>query len=262
LNGSNSVAVGRLAGKVAAVTGGGSGLGKAIAMLFSSQGARVAILDFDRGAGEEAAKSIAENGGDALFVEANVSKSSEVVEAFRSVAQHYGRLDILVNNAGISSAGTVLELTEEAWDRVVGVNLKGVYLCSKFGTVEMLKTGGGAIVNIASVLGLVGSEGEAAYCASKGGVIALTRAMALDFAPSNIRVNCVCPGSIMTPMFERIMGDSKNRQDALKRNAGKIPLGRVATPEEVARMVLYLASDESSYSTGSVLPVDGGWTAR
>jgi len=253
---------GRLAGKTAAVTGGGSGLGEAIARLFSSEGARVAIIDFDRGAGEKVAASISGGGGDALFVEANVAIPSDVEKAMKAIARHYGGLDILVNNAGISSAGTVAELTEEAWDRVIDINLKGVFLCSKYGSAEMLKTGRGVIVNVASVLGLVGSNGEAAYCASKGGVIALTRAMALDFAQGGIRVNCVCPGSIMTPMFERLMGGVKNQEEAMRRNAEKIPLGRVAKPEEVAHTVLYLASDESSYSTGSILTVDGGWTAR
>jgi NAD(P)-dependent dehydrogenase (short-subunit alcohol dehydrogenase family) len=250
-----------LAGKVAVITGGGSGLGRAIASLFSSEGARVAVIDVDRSLGEEAVRAIRDLGGDALFAEAGVSKASDVERAMKTVVQRYGRLDILVNNAGITSKGSVVELSEETWDRVIGVNLKGVFLCSKYGIAEMVRTGQGAVVNIASVLGLVGNSSEAAYCASKGGVIALTRAMALDFARFNVRVNCVCPGSILTPMFERLMTDAPDREEALRRNAEKIPMGRVAKPEEVAKMVLYLASDDSSYVTGSVLTIDGGWTA-
>jgi NAD(P)-dependent dehydrogenase (short-subunit alcohol dehydrogenase family) len=259
--GAIALAGGRLAGKVAAITGGGSGLGLAIASLFSSEGARVAVIDVDRGLGGEAVKTIRRRGGEAMFAEASVSKSSDVEKAIKSVVQRYGRLDILVNNAGVASKGSVVDLTEEAWDKVIAVNLKGVFLCSRYGVAEMAKTGQGVVVNIGSVLGLVGSAGEAAYCASKGGVIALTRAMALDFARLNIRVNCVCPGSILTPMFERLMTGAPNNEEALKRNAERIPMGRVAKPEEVAGMVLYLASDESSYATGSIMTIDGGWTA-
>jgi NAD(P)-dependent dehydrogenase (short-subunit alcohol dehydrogenase family) len=256
-----SLAKGRLAGKVAAITGGGSGLGRAIAFLFSSEGAKIAVVDVDRGLGGEAVRRIRDIGGDALFAEASVSRAADVEKAMKAVVQRYGRLDILVNNAGITSKGSVVELSEEAWDGVIGVNLKGVFLCSKYGVAEMVRARQGVVVNVASVLGLVGNSGEAAYCASKGGVIALTRAMALDFARFNIRVNCVCPGSILTPMFEQLMTNAPDRQEALRRNAEKIPMGRVAKPEEVAKMVLYLASDDASYVTGSVLTIDGGWTA-
>ena len=252
----------KLDGKVAMITGGGSGLGRAIAQLFSKEGAHVVVVDVDRNGGETTVKMLKEVGGNALFAEADVSKSSEVEEVVRVAVRRYGKIDVLVNNAGIFLGGSVVEASEEAWDKVIGVNLKGVFLCSKYVLPEMFRAGGGVIVNIASVLGLVGSEGEAAYCASKGGVVALTKAMALDFARRNIRVNCVCPGSILTPLLETFFVNTGDYEGALARNSAKIPIGRVAKPEEIASLALYLASDESSYVTGSVFPVDGGWTAR
>jgi NAD(P)-dependent dehydrogenase (short-subunit alcohol dehydrogenase family) len=252
---------GRLGGKVALITGGGSGLGRAISILFAKEEARVAVVDIDRVGGEGTVKMIKDFGGDALLIEADVSRSSDVEKAVKIVVQSYGRLDVLVNNAGISSRGSVTELSEGAWNRVIDVNLKGVFLCSKYAIPEMLRVGGGVVINIASVLGLVGGSGEAAYCTSKGGVVALTRAMALDFARQNIRVNCICPGSISTPMFDRVMATTGDYEGALARNSEKIPLRRIAKPEEIASMALYLASDESSYATGSIFTVDGGWTA-
>jgi NAD(P)-dependent dehydrogenase (short-subunit alcohol dehydrogenase family) len=253
---------GKLDGRVALITGGGSGVGRAVALLFSREGARVTVVDLNRNGGETTVKMIKEVGGEALFAEADISRSSQVEKAVKTSILHYGKLDVLVNNAGIDVGGSVIELTEEAWDKVIDVNLKGVFLCSKYALAEMLKVGGGAVINIASVLGLVGSNGEAAYCASKGGIVALTKAMAIDLAKHNVRVNCICPGSVLTPMFEKFMASTGDYEGALARNAEKIPLGRAARPEEIARLALFLASDESSYATGSILTIDGGWTAR
>lgn len=247
--------MGKLEGKVAIITGGGSGIGRAISILFANEGAKVVITDLIKEKGEETMKLIKEKGGEAIFIQADVSKASDVQEVISAAMKKYGRIDILCNNAGIPSFGSVIEMSEEDWDKVINVNLKSVFLCSKYVAPEMLKGGGGTIINIASVLGLIGSQGEAAYCASKGGVISLTRAMALDFAP-NIRVNCVCPGSVLTPMYERIISQKKLMPGSFE----KIPLKRGAKPEEIAHAVLYLASEDSSYITGSLLVIDGGWT--
>ena len=249
----------RLDGTVAIITGSGSGIGKAVALLFAREGARVVVCDIDveRGAGVRG--EIVKEGGEAAFVRADVSRSNEVAKLVRQTVERYGRIDILVNNAGMASLGTVLDISDGEWDRVLSVNLKGAFLCSKHAVPEMIREGGGVIVNVASVIGLVGGRGEAAYCASKGGLIALTKAMALDFAEDNVRVNCICPGSVRTPMREIVMaGKSPEERRAAEL---RIPIGRVADPEEIARTVLFLASDESSYVTGSTLVVDGGWVA-
>jgi NAD(P)-dependent dehydrogenase (short-subunit alcohol dehydrogenase family) len=252
---------GRLDGKVAMVTGGGKGIGRAIALLFAQEGARVAVVN-RKGGGETTAKMINDKGGDALSAEADVSKASEVEEAVRVAVQHFGKIDILVNNAGIFLGGSVTEFSEDNWDKIIDINLKGVFLCSKYVVVEMLKTGGGVVINISSILGLVGAEGEAAYCASKGGVVAFTKAMALDLARRNVRVNCICPGSVLTPLLDEFLVGTGDYEGALAREDAKIPIGRVAKPEEIAHMALYLASDESSYVTGAIMTIDGGWTAR
>ncbi|RLG40077.1 MAG: short-chain dehydrogenase [Thermoproteota archaeon] len=249
----------RLEGKVAIITGAGSGIGRATALLFAEEGAKVVICDIAE-SGAEVCKEITERGGEAIFIKVDVSKAKDVAYLIEKTIERYGRLDVLVNNAGIPSSGTVLDITEAEWDRVLDVNLKGAFLCSKYAIPEMMKGGGGVIVNVASVLGLVGGKGEAAYCASKGGLIALTKALALDFAEYKIRVNCICPGSVETPMRQRIMASKAPEE---RRAAElKIPIKRVARPEEIARAILFLASDESSYMTGSTLVVDGGWTAQ
>ena len=251
----------RLEGKVAIITGAASGIGRATALLFSEEGAKVVVCDVDAERGVKVRDEIVERGGDAIFVRADVTKAEDVRRLVKETVKKYGRIDVLVNNAGIASIGTVLDVPEEEWDRVLAVNLKGPFLCSKYVVPEMIKAGGGVIVNVASVLGLVGSRGEAAYCASKGGLVALTRAMALDFAEHNIRVNCVCPGSVETPMREHVLA-KKAKKESRSTGEAEIPLGRVARPEEIARAILFLASDDSSYATGSILVVDGGWMAQ
>ncbi|HJX23242.1 MAG TPA: glucose 1-dehydrogenase [Candidatus Bathyarchaeia archaeon] len=251
----------RLDGKVALVTGGGKGIGRAIALLFAGEGAKVVVVN-RKGGGGATVETIRNAGGDAILVEADVSRSTEVEGAVRATVEHYGKIDVLVNNAGIFIGGQVTEFSEESWDEIIDINLKGVFLCSKYAAAEMLKSGGGVIINISSALGLVGAEGEAAYCACKGGVISFTRAMALDYAKRNIRVNCICPGTILTPLLDQFLVKSENYETALAIEGEKAPMGRVGKPEEVAYMALYLASDESSYVTGSIMTVDGGWTAR
>ena len=249
-----------LDGKVALITGAGSGIGRAIAVLFAEQGAKVVVVDVNDD-GNKTVAQIKKKGGAAIFIHADVSKSDSVKKMVETTVKEFGNLTVLVNNAGIESVGSVVEVTEEVWDKVINVNLKGTFLCSKYSAPKILQSGGGVIINIASVLGLIGSKGESAYCASKGGIIALTRAMAMDFAPQGIRVNCICPGSVLTPTFKRVMMTIGNYKSAFERNLEKIPLKRVAEPDEIAQAALYLASDRSSYMTGSALVIDGGWSA-
>jgi meso-butanediol dehydrogenase/(S,S)-butanediol dehydrogenase/diacetyl reductase len=249
-----------LDGKAAIVTGAGSGIGRAIATLFAEEGARVAVVDVSESDGKETVELLRKRGGDAIFIQGDISNSAIVKRMVETTVKKYERVDILCNNAGVESMGSILEITEENWDKVMSINLKGVFLCSKHSVPKMVENGGGVIINIASVLGLIGSKGEAAYCASKGGIISLTRAMALDFAPHNIRVNCICPGSVLTPTFKRVMTSLGDYEAAFQRNLDKIPLKRIAEPEEIAYAALYLASEKASYITGSVLVIDGGWS--
>jgi len=249
-----------LDGEVAIVTGAGSGIGRAIATLLAEEGARVAVVDVSESDGKETVELLRKRGGDAVFIQGDISNSATVKRIVETTVKKYERVDILCNNAGVESMGSILEITEENWDKVMSINLKGVFLCSKHSVPKMVENGGGVIINIASVLGLIGSKGEAAYCASKGGIISLTRAMALDFAPHNIRVNCICPGSVLTPTFKRVMTSLGDYEAAFQRNLDKIPLKRIAEPAEIAYAALYLASEKASYITGSVLVIDGGWS--
>src|SRR5437867_8084998 len=249
---------GWLAEKVAFVTGAGSGIGRASALTFAREGAKVVVADVVVEGGEETVGMIKRAGGEALFVRADVSQAAEVEALINKTLATYGRLDCAHNNAGIEGAvATTAECTEENWDRIIIINLKGVWLCMKYEIPQMLKQGGGAIVNTASTAGLVGLEGSPAYCASKGGVIQLTRAAALDYAKVGIRVNAVCPGVIRTPMVERLVGTEAE--------AGLIamePIGRMGKPEEVAEAVVWLCSDAASFVTGNAMPVDGGLVAQ
>jgi NAD(P)-dependent dehydrogenase (short-subunit alcohol dehydrogenase family) len=251
---------GELRDCVALVTGAGSGIGRAIAILFACEAAKVVVADLSEGDGKDTVELVKKDGGEAIFVQGDVSKSASVKRMVEVTVEKYGKLNILVNNAGVESTGSVVDATEENWDKVIDINLKGTFLCSKYCTPRIIESGGGAIINIASVLGLIGSKGEAVYCASKGGMISLTRAMALDFASQNVRVNCICPGSVLTPTFKRVMIASGGYDAAFARNLAKIPLGRVAKPEEIAQAALFLASEKSSYITGAALVVDGGWS--
>ncbi len=245
-------------GKVALVTGAGSGIGRASALAFAKEGARVVVADFVVPGGEETCRLITEAGGQATFVKVDVRRAAEVQAMVAQAVAAFGRLDFAHNNAGVALTGSVAESTEETWDTVLGVNLKGIWLAMKYEIPELLKVGGGALVNTASVAGMVGAPGAAAYSASKGGVINLTRTAALELAKQNIRVNCIAPGYIRTPMVvtpetEKAVGEVA---------ANVMPIGRMGEPREIADAAVWLCSDKASLVTGHCLVVDGGWTAQ
>ena len=250
---------GRLQGKVVLVTGGGSGIGRAAALLFAREGASVALVGRRRRPLEETALAISRGGGTSLAIPADLSRSPDVVRAVRRVERHLGHPQVLFNNHGIFEAGSVERTSETSWDRILDVNLKAVFLLSR-AVIPGMRKRGGSIINNASTLGLVAMRDAAAYCAAKGGVVQLTRAMALDHAADGIRVNAICPGVVDTPMW-RSRRDRSGRP--LKRSEFDAlhPLGRMGTPEDVAALALYLASEESSWMTGSILTLDGGLTA-
>jgi NAD(P)-dependent dehydrogenase (short-subunit alcohol dehydrogenase family) len=244
--------------KVAIVTGGSFGIGRTAAIAFAARGAKVAIGDWTED--NETLKAIKSNGGEAIFVKCDVSKDADVKNLVSKTLSQFGRLDFAFNNAGIEgSSAPTHECSEENWDKTIGVNLKGVWLCLKYEIMQMLKTGGGAIVNNASIAGLVGFTNIPAYVASKHGVIGLTKNAALEYAKAKIRVNVVCPGVIKTPMIDRFTGKSKEVE---KQFENMEPVGRLGQPEEVAEAVMWLCSDASSFVTGDAIPVDGGWTAQ
>ena len=252
-----------LAGKVALVTGGGSGIGRETALGFARRGARVVVADRNAAAGEQTARLIADTGGDSTFVASDVSKASDVEAMIKRCVEVYGRLDCAHNNAGISGSGGAVrgptaDYSEESWDAVIGINLKGVWLCMKYELQQMLSQGGGAIVNTASIAGLVGIPGNIGYVASKHGVVGLTRAAALEYAARNIRVNAVCPGYIDTPLIEALTSDAPTRAAIEARH----PQGRLGQPGEIADAVLWLCSDAASFVNGHTLTVDGGYVAQ
>ena len=253
----------RLEGKVALVTGGSDGIGKAIAKTFAKEGAKVVVASRNEAKGKKALAEL--NGlGEATYFTVDISKPDQVRQMVDYTIQRYGRIDVLVNNAAICPPGDVLTTTEAIWDEVIDVNLKGIFLCCKNVIPHMQANGGGTIVNIGSINSLMAMENEAAYDASKGGVLMLTKAMALDFAKSNIRVNCICPGAIETPMLNASLETAKNPQAARESLVQKHPLRRTGTPDEIAQAALFLATDDSSFITGATIPVDGGilagWT--
>ena len=252
----------RLADKICVITGGGSGIGQATALCFAAEGAKVVVADINPGAASETSRLIEKNGAAALAVTVDVTQAASVQKMLHKAVEIFGRIDVLVNNAGLGFAATVEETDEADWDRLMAVNLKGVFLGCKYVVPIMRRQGGGVIVDTASVLALVGVQDRAAYCASKGGVAALTRAVAIDHVRDGIRVNCVAPGSVETPYWTDIFAKS-NDVAALRKNLEqRHPMERLARPEEIAKAVLFLASDESSFCTGSTLVVDGGWAAR
>ena len=248
----------RFENRTAIITGGTSGIGLAVARLFVNEGARVVLMARDKTRGEEAVREL---GGQAVFFSGDVGNAQDCQRCVEAAIQHFGQLDILFNNAGIIHVNrTLVETSEDEWDETLNSNLKGTFLMSKYAIPHMAKNGG-AIINNASIFGLVGGGGVAAYCAAKGGVINLTRAMAIDHAAQNIRVNCVCPGSVDTPLLEKEMDDLGGAEVQRPRFASRHPMNRIATPEEVAHAVAFLASDEASFITGAALPVDGGRAA-
>ncbi len=248
----------RLANKVAVVTGGGSGIGKATSLLFAREGAAVVVVDLDATSAQSTVDDIMVGGGQASAVRANVTQSGDLEAAVAKAVRDYGKLDIFFNNAGIGKRVPLTEMTEDDWQQVIDVDLKSVFLGSKHAIVAMRQSGGGAIVNTASIYGLVGAECVGAYNAAKGGVVMLTKNMALDHAKDHIRVNCICPGHTDTPILDALREDVE-MHEAIKR---AYPMGRFARPEEIANGVLFLASDASSFMTGAALVVDGGYTAR
>src|SRR5215471_9577056 len=251
----------RLENKVGLITGGTSGIGEAAAYLFAREGAKIAVTGRNESRGHAVTARILESGGKAIFLRTDVRHPAECKRAIDSTLSSFGRLDILFNNAGVFYPQTALECTEEEWDLQIDINLKGTFLMSKYALEPMIDQGGGVIINNSSGWGIVGGDKAVAYCASKGGVVLMTKAMAIDHGRQGIRVNCVCPGDVETPMLPL---DAKMRgqkwEDYVAGCANR-PLGRVGTAEEIAKAVLFLASEDSSFMTGASLVVDGGGTA-
>jgi NAD(P)-dependent dehydrogenase (short-subunit alcohol dehydrogenase family) len=251
--------------KVALVTGGASGIGRATALTFAGEGAKLVVADMNEDGGQQTVHTITEHGGEAIFLRVDVTQASEAEAMIAKTVETYGRLDCAFNNAGISGAGIggdlrtlTADYPEERWHRIIAINLTGVWLCMKYELQQMLTQGGGAIVNTASVAGLVGLPYVSAYVASKHGVVGLTKTAALEYAQQGIRVNCVCPGYIDTPMTAAGMSNP----DRMARMIASEPIGRVGKPEEIAATVAWLCSDAASFVTGHTMTVDGGYVAQ
>lgn len=252
---------GELAGKVALITGGASGIGRATAELFAREGATVLIADRDGATGELAVAALIAAGARASFIHTDVAVAADCAAAVAAAVSRYGRLDVLFNNAGITRRANVIDTTEQEWDQVMAVNVKSIFLMCKHAVPVMRQQGGGSIINTASGWGLVGGKDAVSYCASKGAVVILTKAMAVDHGPQNIRVNCVCPGDTDTPMLRNEAQQLGLEETALVTAGAGRPLMRVGQPREIAQAVLFLASDRASFVTGDALVVDGGGLA-
>lgn len=251
----------RLGGKSALITGGTSGIGRATALLFALEGASVAVTGRSAERGREVVEQIERAGGRAIFISADVRLADDCRRAVDATLEAFGRLDVLVNNAGVYVPNDALDCSEKEWDEQVDTSLKGTFLMSKYALPAMIAAGGGSIINNASGWGIVGGDHAVAYCAAKGGVVVMTKAMAIDHGPQGIRINCVCPGDTDTPME---VADAQARGmtwEAYVAEASDRPLGRMGRPEEIATAALFLACDESSFVTGAILPVDGGGVA-
>lgn len=248
----------RLQDEVAIITGGGTGIGRGVAKVFAKEGAKVVVVGRRKDLLDQTIAQITQEGGVAVALEGDVSNSSQIIQLVEKVVSNFGKVDILVNNAGVYMPNDAATATEQEWDTVMAIDLKGVWLCSKACLPHMVKQGGGKIINIASIAGLVGFEGSAAYCAAKGAVINLTREMALDYGSKHINVNAIAPGVIDTDMTKPFL----ENEDAKKSFLEKTPIGRVGVPEDIAFAALYLASGESDFVSGHTLVVDGGWTSR
>jgi NAD(P)-dependent dehydrogenase (short-subunit alcohol dehydrogenase family) len=246
----------RLQGKVALVTGGGTGSGKASALIFANEGAKVAIVGRREAPAQAVVAEIRSRGGSAIFVKGDVSVASDCSRAVAQTVEQFGRLDIALNNAGVPQLGTpIIDLAEEEWDKTIAINLKGIFLCLKYEIRAMLRNGGGSIINMGSVSGLTAAGGSSAYTSSKHGLIGLTKSAAMECVTQNIRVNALCPGSFPSELLDKYLAAGKGPKIMAAH-----PMGRIAEPEEIARAALFLASSESSYITGVALPVDGGYT--
>jgi NAD(P)-dependent dehydrogenase (short-subunit alcohol dehydrogenase family) len=255
------IQVTRLAGKVALITGGGTGIGRACALRFVAEGAKVAVAGRRRDLLTGVVNEIAA-GWEAIAIECDVSQRTSVEQAIAATIDRFGLLNVVINNAGTMVPGTAEETSDEQWDSMIDINLKGTFLVSRAALAPMRRAGGGSIVNMSSVYGLVGQTRRAAYAASKGGVTLLTRAMALDHAKENIRINCICPSLGETEIARSLFAAAPDPAAARRERLASVPIGRAGTPEEIAALAVYLASDESAWVTGAAYSIDGGQTAQ
>lgn len=251
----------RFKNKVVIVTGGASGIGKETAIQFSQEGAAIVVADINLDLGHQTIKTIEAQNGNAKFIKTNVASADECKQLIEETEKHFGKIDILFNNAGIEISGPLVDFTPEEFDRLMATNLKSVFLCSKYALKKMIKRKSGVIINTASVASLLAWPNDAVYSASKAGVMLLTKAMAMEYASYSIRVNAVAPGIIDTPMTDRALSEYSDKETAKKEKGQIHPLGRLGTPREVAKTVLFLSSDDASFITGAVVPVDGGYLA-